>query len=175
MDLGITILRLIHIAAGAFWLGGVYTFFLFVQPTGMALGPSGQPFMYHLIHEKRISTALLTAAITTVLAGLWLLWITTSGLKLDQLFDLSRLGFTIGGLAGIITLAIGGLYVFPRTRTLERIMGAFLGEGRPPTDEERQTIMRASGEARQAGYLVLIGLAVAIFCMATARYWVTVL
>jgi hypothetical protein len=35
--------------------------------------------------------------------------------------------------------------------------------------------MRASGEARQAGYLVLIGLAVAIFCMATARYWVTVL
>ncbi len=171
----VAILRLIHIAAGAFWFGGVYTFFLFVQPTAMALGPSGQPFMYHLIHERRISNALLTAAIITVLAGLWLLWITTGGLKTDQLFDSSRLGFTIGGIAGILTLGIGGGYVFPRTRTVERILGAFLGESRAPTDEERQTLMRASGEARRAGYYVLAGLAIAIFCMATARYWVLVL
>jgi hypothetical protein len=171
----VAILRLIHIAAGAFWVGGVYTFFLFVQPTGMALGPGGQPFMHNLLHERRISTALLTAAVITVLAGLWLLWLTTGGLKTDLLFDSSRIGFTIGGIAAILTLAVGGGYVFPRTRIVEGILGAFLGESRPPTDEERQTLMRASGEARRAGYYVLLGLAIAIFCMATARYWGLVL
>ena len=109
----VAILRLIHIGAAVFWAGGVYTFFLFVQPTGMALGPAGQPFMYHLIHQRRISVALLTAAITTVLAGIWLLWLTTSGLRTDLLFDSDRLGFTVGGIFGILTLAVGGGYVFP--------------------------------------------------------------
>ena len=171
----VAILRLIHIGAAVFWAGGVYTFFLFVQPTGMALGPGGQPFMYYLIHHRRISVALLAAAITTVLAGIGLLWLTTSGLRTDLLFDSDRLGFTIGGIFGIATLAVGGGYVFPRTVIVERILGAFLGESRPPTDEERQTLMRASGEARQAGYWVLVGLALAVFCMATARYWGLVL
>jgi hypothetical protein len=171
----VAILRFIHIGAAAFWAGGVYTFFLFVQPTGMALGPSGQPFMYHLIHHRRISVALLTAAITTVLAGLWLLWLNTGGLRTDQMFDSSRLGFTVGGIFGILTLAVGGGYVFPRTVTVERILGRFLGESRPPSDDERQTLMRASGEARRAGYYVLVGLALAVFCMATARYWGLVL
>ena len=45
------------------------------------------------------SVILLAAAITTVLAGIWLLWLTTDGLRLDLAFDLSRLGYTIGGIA----------------------------------------------------------------------------
>jgi hypothetical protein len=40
MDLAI--LRLIHISGGLFWVGAFYTFFFFVQPTAMALGPDGQ-------------------------------------------------------------------------------------------------------------------------------------
>lgn len=171
----IAILRLIHIAAGALWVGGVYTFFLFVQPTGMALGPDGQRFTYHLIHNRRFSVALLATAITTVLAGTLLLWITSDGLRTDVLFDTPRLGYTVGGVAGILTLGLGGLYVFPRTLVVERTMGAFLNDARPPTDEERQTLMRAGGEARAAGRWVLVGLAIAVFCMATASYWSLVL
>jgi hypothetical protein len=55
------------------------------------------------------------------------------------LFDASRLGYTVGGIAGILTLAVGGLYVFRRTQVVERTMGAFLDADRPPADEERQT------------------------------------
>lgn len=171
----VAILRLIHIGAGAFWVGGVYAFFLFVQPTGMALGPDGQRFTYHLIHDRRFAVVLLAAAITTVLAGILLLWITSNGLRTDVLFGESRLGYTVGGIAGILTLAVGGLYVFPRTQVVERTMGAFLDAGRPPSDEERQTLMRVGGESKRAGRWVLIGLAIAVFCMATASYWSLVL
>jgi hypothetical protein len=117
----------------------VYAFFLFVQQTGMALGPDGQRFMYHLIHDRRCSVVLLAWAITTVLAGILLSWITSYGLRTDVLFDASRLGYTVGGIAGILTLAVGGLYVFQRTQVVERTMGAFLDADRPSADEERQT------------------------------------
>ncbi|HET7686476.1 MAG TPA: hypothetical protein VFM19_08745 [Candidatus Limnocylindria bacterium] len=169
MDLAI--LRLIHIAAGAFWVGAVYTFFLFVQPTGVALGPDGQRFMYQLIHDRRMPLVILASAVTAVLAGILMLWNTSAGLRTDLLFDISRLGYTLGGIAGILTLGVGGLYVFPRTRVVERIVGDVLSAGRPPSDEERATLMRVGGESRRAGWLVLIGLAITVACMATARYW----
>lgn len=167
----ILVLRLIHIAAGAFWVGAVFTFFLFVQPTGAALGPDGQKFSYHLIHIRRLPYVILGSAITTVLAGIWLLVITSNGLNPDVLFDTSRLGYTVGGTAAILTLGIGALYIHPRTMLVERTMGGFLEAGRPPTDEERQTLMRAGGEARRAGRFVLVGLAIAILSMASAQYW----
>ena len=171
----IAILRLIHIGAGAFWVGALYTFFLFVQPTAMAIGPEGQKFTYHFIHHKRFSLILLASAITTVVAGIVLLWITTDGFEASLLLDASRLGFTIGGVAGILALGLGGLYVFPRTRVVERTLGAALGAGRPPTDEERATLMRVGGESRAAGKWVLVGVGIAVLCMATARYWSTFL
>jgi hypothetical protein len=171
LGMDVLLLRLIHIGAGALWVGAVYTFFLYVQPTGAALGPDGSKFMYHLIHHVRLPLVILSAAITTVLAGLWLLYITSNGLDPGRLFEVSRLGYTIGGIAAILTLGVGGLYVFPRTRTVERVLGAVLGDARPPTPDEQQTLARASRESRQAGWFVLAGLAIAVVTMSTARYW----
>jgi hypothetical protein len=167
----VLLLRLIHIGAGAFWVGAVYTFFLYVQPTGTALGPDGSKFMYHLIHNVRLPLVILSAAITTVVAGLWLLFMTSNGLDPERLFNVSRLGYTIGGIAAILTLGVGGLYVFPRTRIVERTLGGVIGEARPPTPDEQQTLSRASRESRRAGWFVLVGLAIATLTMATARYW----
>ncbi|MEO7294715.1 MAG: hypothetical protein ABIZ57_01120, partial [Candidatus Limnocylindria bacterium] len=89
----------------------------------------------------------------------------------DLLFDESRLGYTLGGVVAILTFGIGALYVFPRTRTVERTIGRFLAEARPPTPEEQQTLARTARESRRAGWVVLIGLAVAVVAMATARQW----
>lgn len=171
----VLLLRLVHIGAGAFWVGSVFTFFLFVQPTGAALGPDATKFTYHLIHHRRLPIVILAAAITTVLAGLTLLIITSNGLDPDLLFGESRLGFTVGGLAAILTLGVGALYVFPRTRIVERTVGRMLAEGRPPTPEEGQVLARAGAESRRAGWFVLAGLAIAVLSMATARYWGVVL
>lgn len=167
----VVLLRLIHIGAGAFWVGAVFTFFLFVQPTAAALGPDATKFSYNLMHHRRLPVVILGSAVTTVLAGIMLLLIMSNGLDADRLFDVSRLGYTVGGVAAIATLGIGGLYVYPRTRIVERILGQLLAEQRPPSPDEQQTLVRIAGESRRAGWLVIAGLVVAVAAMATARYW----
>jgi threonine/homoserine/homoserine lactone efflux protein len=118
---------------------------------------------------------ILAAAITTVLAGIWLLLITSNGLDPDLLFNESRLGYTVGGVAAILTLGVGALYVFPRTRIVERTLGQLIAEARPPTPDEQQTLARAGSESRRAGWIVLAGLTIAAASMATASLWGLVL
>jgi uncharacterized membrane protein len=171
----VLVLRLIHIGAGAFWVGAVFTFFLFVQPAAVAAGPGAMGFTYQLMHHRRLPIAILSAAAVTVLAGIWLLVIASNGLDPDLLFDEARLGYTVGGVTAILTFGIGALYVFPRTRTVERTIGQLLAEARPPTPDEQQTLGRAGRESRRAGWLVLIGLTISVLAMATARLWSLVL
>jgi uncharacterized membrane protein len=173
MDL--LILRLLHIGAGAFWVGAVYLMFTFVQPTAAAVGPDGQRFMYHLIHARRASLAILVSAAITVAAGIVLLWRSSDGFRLDLLFGTSQLGFTIGGLSGILAFGLGSLYAYPRTRTVERIMGVLIAEGRPPRDDEVATLGRIREEMQTAGLVILVLVGVAVLSMATARYWSLVL
>lgn len=167
----VLLLRLIHIGAGAFWVGAVFTFFLFVQPAAVAVGPEATKFTYQLIHHRRLPAVILGSAATTVLAGIWLLVTTSNGLDPNLLFSESRLGYTVGGVAAILAFGIGALYVFPRTRTVERTLGRLLDEGRPPTPDEQQTLARVGGESRRAGWVVLAGLVVAVVSMATSQLW----
>ena len=171
----VLLLRLIHIGAGAFWVGSVFTFFLFVQPAAVAVGPEATKFTYQLLHHRRFGWVILGAAATTVLAGILLLVITSNGLDPDLLFNESRLGYTVGGVAAILTFAVGALYVFPRTTTVERTIGTLLAEARPPTPDEQQTLARIRSETLRAGWVVLAGLAIAVASMATARLWGLVL
>lgn len=167
----VLVLRLVHIGAGVFWVGAVFTFFLFVQPAAVAVGPDATKFTYQLLHDRRLPVAILAAAAATVVAGIWLLVVTSNGLDPALLFGASRLGYTVGGVVAIVTFAIGALYVYPRTVAVERTLGLLLAEGRPPTPDEQQTLARTARESRLAGWLVLIGLAVAVVAMATARLW----
>jgi hypothetical protein len=167
----VLVLRLIHIGAGAFWVGAVFTFFLFVQPAAKDAGPGAVPFTYQLLHHRRLPLVILASAATTVVVGVWLLVLTSNGLDPDRLFDEHRLGYTAGGIVAILTFGIGSLYVFPRTRIVERILGSVVAERRPPTADEQQALGRAGGEARRAGWLVIAGLTLAVFAMATARLW----
>jgi hypothetical protein len=142
-----------------------------VQPTSVALGPEAARFSYHLLHHRRFGVVILASAVTTVLAGILLLLITSNGLDPDVLFDTSRLGYTVGGVAAIVTLGVGALYVYPRTTVVERTLGLLLAEKRPPTPDEQQLLARVAGESRRAGLIVIAGLVVAVAAMATARYW----
>lgn len=169
MDL--VILRVIHIGAGMFWVGGFFTFFLFVQPAAMAIGPASTPFTYRLLRHQRFAVVLLSSAITTVLAGIWLLVITSNGLNPDALFNDSRIGYTIGGVVAILTLGVGGGYVFPRTQIVERTIGQLLAEQRPPNPDEQALLGRITRETRRAGWVVATGLVIAVICMETASYW----
>jgi hypothetical protein len=171
----VLILRLIHITAGAFWVGAVFTTVLFLQPTAVAIGPGAGPFQAHLVRNRRYALAVVVSAALTVGAGIWLLWISTDGLNPDLALDPSRLGFTIGGVVAIITFAFGASYVYPRTVRIAGIVAGALTDGRPPTPDEQARLMAMRGQLARAGWWVLAGLAIAVVAMATARYWPLIL
>lgn len=175
MPVDVLILRLIHIGAGAFWVGAVFTNVLFLQPTAAALGPDGGRFSYHLARHRRFSKAILLSAATTTAAGIWLLWISTDGLDAERMLDVSRLGFTVGGIAAILTFALGSLYIYPRTERIVRIMRRAMGETRAPSSEEQAQLGRLRVELFRAGWVTVVGLGIATAAMATARYWAVVL
>jgi hypothetical protein len=167
----VLILRLIHITAGAFWVGAVFTTFLFLQPTALAIGPAAGPFQAHLIRDRRFALAVITSAAVAVAAGIWLLWITTDGLDPAIALDPSHLGFTVGGVVGILTFVLGASYVYPRTVRVARIVAGAIAEGRPPTADEQAQLATMRGQLASAGWIVVGGLAIAVVAMATARYW----
>ena len=171
----VLILRLIHIAAGAFWVGAVFTNVLFIQRTAVALGPDAAKFQLHLIADKRFPTWILVSAAMTVLAGLALLWLATDGFDPELLFSPARVGFTIGGVVAILTFGVGSLYVFPRTERIAGLMRRIGAAGRPPLPEEQGELLSIRGELLRAGWVVLAGVAIATLAMATARYWSVVL
>lgn len=171
----VLILRLIHIGAGAFWVGAVFTNVLFLQPTAVALGPEGGRFSYHLARHRWFSRWVLIAATTTVVAGVLLLWTSTNGLDPALLFGPSRVGFTVGGIVAIFTFAFGSLYVYPRTERVVRIMSDVMAAARPPAAEEQAQLGQLRGELLRAGYVIVASIAVATAAMATARYWGVVL
>jgi len=167
----ILILRLIHILAGVFWVGAVFTNAFFVQPTAEALGPDAGRFQLRLMGPARFPAAILSAAGVTIAAGLALLWLTTNGLDPELLFGPSRVGFTVGGVVAILTFALGSLYVYPRIKRISGLMSRVMAEGRPPNADEQGEIATTRDELRVSGWVTVIGLAIAVAAMATARYW----
>lgn len=173
MDL--LILRLLHILAGAFWLGAAYTMFLFLQPPAQAVEPDGQRFMLHLLGRRRLPDAVLAAALLTGGAGALLFWRDSGGLQLTWMTQPQGLGFTLGAVSGGIALLLFVTIGYPNTRRIIAIGSRLAAEGRPPGPEEQRTLADVQRRLRLVGLAVIVLLGIAAAAMATARYWGLVL
>src|SRR5437867_5248166 len=64
------VLRLLHIMAAIFWVGGVMLVAWFILPSVRALGPGGAPMMNQLVQTRKLPLRLLISGWVTVLSGL---------------------------------------------------------------------------------------------------------
>lgn len=67
-------LRLVHITAGVLWVGSVFLFVVYLQPSAVALGPVGAPFMAELLGKRHLVDRIIAIATTAVAVGLLLWW-----------------------------------------------------------------------------------------------------
>jgi uncharacterized membrane protein len=169
------VLRLVHVLGGAFWFGAVFTNFVFVQPAVLGSGPDGQRVMVRVLRDRRFLDVVLGAALLTGIAGGILFWRDTNGLDPALAFAASGLGFTIGGLAGLLALLLFIFVGYPNTRRLVTIGSRLEAERRPPTADEQALLARSQAALRPIGVAVPVLLGVAAAAMATARYWGMVL
>jgi uncharacterized membrane protein len=171
----IIVLRLIHILSGAFWFGSVITNFVFVQPAVLALGPEGQRVMVHVLRDRRFLDAVLGAALLTGIAGGLLFLRDSGGLQLSFVFGSSGIGFTVGGVAGLLAVLVFVFVGYPTTRRVVAIGSRLEAERRPPTAEEQALLARSQGVLKPLGVVVLVLVGIAAAAMATARYWYVLL
>jgi hypothetical protein len=163
----IIVLRLIHIVAGVFWIGGSVITTFFVGPAAAATGEAGQQFLVRLVRNLNFVQRCVAAAGLTVLAGGALYWIDSHGLTSSWMFSGPGWGFALGALFAIVGFAFG-IRVGRITRQLAGTISAIQGK---PTEGQ---VLERDRSQRQAFRLRLVQdslLILALACMATARYW----
>ncbi len=171
MDWFFALLRVVHIGAGVFWVGGAFTFFLFVSPSTEVLPPANRTkFLDEVAWRRRFATAIYSAATLTILAGAALYWLDSGGLKAAWLTSPSGLGFTVGGLAGLAAWVVAFAVILPTFTALSRLGGELVAAGRPPTAEEGGRLGALATRLRMSGRALLALLAIAVLFMAISRY-----
>ncbi len=167
MNYLVLVLRLIHIVAGVFWVGGAMLSTFFLSPAVAATGEAGQKIMGYMVTKGRISVRMTTAAILTVLAGLALYWIDSAGLTSSWTTSAAGWGFGIGGLFAVIGMGLGML-VGRNAAKLGRIASAAQGK---PTQAQMLEMESAQRQMSLASQVSMIALIISVILMATARYW----
>lgn len=171
MDWLVALLRVVHIAGGMFWFGGALTFFLFVAPSLEALQPPARKaFIDQFVGRRRFGDVILVVATLNILAGALLYWRLSGGLNEFWLRSPSGIGFTVGGVAGIVAWLVAAVAIRPTFDQLGKLGDALIAAGRPPTAEEGARLAALGGRLRLSSQLLLALLATAVIFMSISRY-----
>lgn len=167
------VFRSIHILAGVAWVGGVFMFVVFVQPSAAAIGPAAGPMMGQLLGVRKLVDRFLLLAAITIVAGLVMYVKLASDAASFGDFVGSGYGLalTIGMLAAIAAASIGLFVTRPTVRAVMAVQRQVADSGAPPTPEQGAEIVRRQGTLKIAGRIGLALLVVSVATMATARTW----
>jgi uncharacterized membrane protein len=168
-----TVLRLVHILGGIFWLGATLVTAGFLVPAMRATGGEGTQFMSHVMQERRMQMYLSIAMVLTILSGLAMFgYLSSAG---SGVWARSRMGtvLSVGAVLAIVASAAGSMVARPASRKLsvvaQRMQTARSGGAAPiPADVAEMQAL----QARIARTLSLVAtlLVLSAATMAIARY-----
>ena len=162
-------LRIVHILAGIFWVGGTLMMAFFIAPTVGATAEAGQKFVGHLMGNLKFSNRMSAAAGLTILAGFILYWIDSDGFSSAWMTSGAGRGFGIGAAFAIAGLVFG-ILLGRKTKAMAQL-GAQLSQGKPSPEQMAQM---AALQGQQATYsrVTAVVLILSVIFMAIARYLV---
>jgi uncharacterized membrane protein len=163
------VLRVLHILFGVFWIGSLFTVSAFVMPTAATSGPDGMRFMRRLALERGLTRAMVVAATVTVLAGIWLVWIDSNGFLPAWFGGPMGIVISIGALAGIGALVVG-IRAATLVSKLDRLMSAIEASAGPPGAAQMAQAQALGARLKASSRAGAIQGAIAVLCMAVARY-----
>ncbi len=170
------VLRTFHIIAGVLWVGSAFFFVGFLGPASGMVGPEvSGPLFAVLVNKMRVPKVITRLAMVTVTFG-WLLWL--KNLR-DYDWSLSSwawhyrpgLVLTIGGLLATAAAYEGYFGVGRNVERLTEMGGHVAASGAPPTPEQQSDMQKLQADIKKHGQQDLVLLLLAVFAMATARYW----
>ncbi len=167
----LVLLRLIHIFAGVGWVGGAVIHTLFIEPSARATAPESGKFMQYLMGKRRLSAYMGVTSGLTVLAGGLLFWNSSGGFQWAWIRSGPGLMFTLGSVVGLAVWLWGTLLIAPRAGRLSALGQAIGAAGGPPTPAQAAELHKLDKEISFIGRVDFVLLLVALFAMASARYW----
>lgn len=163
-------MRVLHVVLAGIWLGAAFFTTIFLFPAVVQAGPAGGQVMGTLV-RRGVPAFMASIGGTTVLTGVYLFWRFTGGF--DPAASASRAGmaFSVGALAGLIALIVGGSMV-GRSAKRAAVIGpkiATLPEGAERTALMNEMTVLGSRMAT-FGRIVLVLLLIAMATMALGHY-----
>lgn len=163
----IVVLRLLHIVAGAVWVGAIVFTAFFLMPTIAAAGPGGGAFMREF-GKRKIPQFMMSLMAITVLSGLGLMGVIAS--RSDGAWFSSPMGRVISLGAGIaIIAAVYGVMVNRPIGMRMQKLGAEI-QGGQPTPTQAAEMQSLQSKLRRASQVVAVLLLLAVAAMAAGRY-----
>lgn len=166
------VFRIVHILAGVFWVGSVFLFVLYLQPSAAAIAPAGAPLMGELLGKRRLVDGILTMAVISVTGGLILYWhdwhlYGSFGHWIGSAFGVA---LTVGALAAIAALGIGFSVTRPNVRRFLALGRQVADSGVPPSAEVGAEMGAIQARLKLYARVSLGLLVIAVLAMSTARY-----
>jgi hypothetical protein len=160
MDIGLFILRLLHIFGAIFWVG--FGSFIFITPFISTDKAEAGRTLGKLFMSSKLSIVFPIAALSTVISGILLYLRNWSGVQ-----NGASMTFGIGGAAGILAFIIGAM-----TGPMQARMGRLQREiaGGTPTAEQATQLTALESRLNIVGWAGFILMMIALFTMAIARY-----
>jgi len=161
----IWLLRIIHIGAGVFWVGGSLIMTFFVAPSIGAIGESGQKFAAHLMNDLKFSSRMAAASGASILAGLILFALDARAGEAWIRSDFAT-GLSIGAGFALIGFVAGMLFG-RTTRAMAQLGAQIQGKPAPEQSSRMQAIQK---QQRTYSMVTTVTLILAVIFMAIARY-----
>lgn len=170
MDPLVIVLRLVHIVAGAIWVGMATFATYYLQPAIQETGPDGGKVM-GAMQRRGLMTVMPILAVATLLSGLWLYMRAAGGQHAAFARSGPGIAWGIGGLAAIVAWLMG-MFVMRPAMLKAMTLAQSLGPSASPQDRERvgAEAQRLRARAAVAGKAVTHLLLFAVAAMAVARY-----
>lgn len=161
-------LRIIHIVAGIFWVGGVLIMTFFIGPSIGATAEAGQKFVGHLMNNLKFSNRMSAAAGTTIAAGAILYWIDSQGFTSPWTSSGPGRGFLIGAGFALIGFVFG-ILLGRTTNAMAQLGAQFKGK---PSDAQMSQMQSLRKQQVTYSNISAGALILAVIFMAIARYLV---
>ena len=164
MNILTIILRLIHILAGVFWVGGAWMMKFYIAPTVGDTAEAGQKFMSHFTGKTNFLNMVTAAAGLAVTAGVILYIRNPPGWSSSS----SGIGFSIGALFATIGF-VYGILIGRNTKAVLALGAQIKGQPTPEQLAQMQMLQKRLGTYSTVNAYALL---LAVTFMATSRYFI---
>ncbi len=166
------LLRLIHVGAGALWIGAAIFYLFFIKPSVKSIGPAGGQFMQNLTQRRKYPLFMVAVSLLTVVAGVILFAYASGSFNVAWIKTGVGLGFTIGSLAALVAFLVGSFGIGPTSGEMGELGAQMAAAGGPPSPEQVTRMQALEARLKRAETIDFILLTISMVTMATARYWV---